>query len=110
MCEGRFVCHAVFLGEAFAELGLFPPQGQLVAHLGIAARQVEFEESERDPLTVNRRQRGVTQLASSWVRTREATEVRPMKSPALNFIVRRFEVSWACGPRLEASQATPSDQ
>ena len=50
--------------------------------------------------------RGVAQLASSWVRSTRnfSTDVDPDR--AFHSTDRPLQVSWACGPRLEASRAT----
>jgi len=51
--------------------------------------------------------RRVAQLASSWVRSTRNFKPAVEESRALILTERRPEVSWACGPRLEASRATP---
>ena len=52
----------------------------------------------------------VAQLASSWVRSTRNPGSSVDQSGALSSITASHKVSWACGPRLEASRATRSNQ
>jgi hypothetical protein len=53
--------------------------------------------------------RGVAQLASSWVPSTRNFKPSIDERTALNSIERHSNVSWACGPRLEASRAIPQE-
>ena len=48
----------------------------------------------------------MAQLASSWVRSTRNLKQNVDQESALKSLQRRTEVSWACGPRLDASRAT----
>ena len=52
---------------------------------------------------------GVAQLASSWVPSTRNFKPSIDERTALNSIERHSNVSWACGPRLEASRAIPQE-
>ena len=51
--------------------------------------------------------RGVAQLASSWVRSTRNLSTNVDEGRAFHSTERQPKVSWAFGPRLDASRATP---
>lgn len=75
-----------------------------------------FLETNRDEASLGKfliarqlKKRGVAQLASSWVPSTRNFKPSIDERTALNSIERHSNVSWACGPRLEASRAIPQE-